>query len=218
MQVTRGMRDTWRAVRGFARRRRAATATVLVVAGLAAAISVQAVTAGGAAAGAWRPSAAQVDQAIIVAYLEASSTVPSAAGAPVTPYTMPVAKARSLLPLSSRTSSWPSNVTSVEYIGSHRQDASRYVDGSTVPDNRQVIVLRMTGRFSVLVSAPPGAPPYETGTVLTAVVDANTGEVLDFGLADSAKPLPDPQVVFSRPARPAGPATPARAGHVSATG
>jgi hypothetical protein len=95
-------------------------------------------------------------------------------------------------------SSWPSNVTSISYIGTDRQTASQFVDGSPVPDDPAVIVLRMTGHFSVAVSAPEGASTYVTGTVLTAVLDASTGQVLDFGLDTSGTPLPTPVVAFQR--------------------
>jgi hypothetical protein len=54
------------------------------------------------------------------------------------------------------------------------------------------------GHFSVLISAPKGARPYATGTVLTAVLDASTGQVLDFGPGTSVKALPNPLVVFRR--------------------
>jgi hypothetical protein len=196
--MTRRVSIGWREISGLAHRRRVAATAALLVTGLGAAIAVQAFTSGNASAQTWQPSAAQVDQAIVAAYLEASSTVPGPGGVPASPYTMPVSKAESLVHLSSRASSWPSNVAAVEYIGSYRQAASQFVDGSTVPDNRPVLVLRMTGQFSVASSAPQGAVAYATGTVLTAVLDAKTGEVLDFGLTDSAKPLPSPHVLFVR--------------------
>jgi hypothetical protein len=198
MLMTHAVSNAWRAISGLARRRRVATSIGLVAAGLTVGISVQAYTAGSASAVTWKPLSAQANRAIIVAYLEASSTIPSATGAPVTPFTMPISRARSLISVAPRETSWPSNISSIDYIGSYRQAASQFVDGSKVPDNRAVIVLRMTGRFSVLISAPKGALPYATGTVLTAVLDANTGEVLDFGLANSAKSLPSPEVLFIR--------------------
>jgi hypothetical protein len=49
-----------------------------------------------------------------------------------------------------------------------------------------------------LISAPSGARPFATGTVLTAVVDADTGQVLDFGLGNSAKALPNHVIAFRR--------------------
>jgi hypothetical protein len=71
-------------------------------------------------------------------------------------------------------------------------------DGSPVPADPTVIVLRMTGQFSVAISAPEGASTYATGTVLAAVLDATTGQVLDFGLDTSGTPLPTPVVAFQR--------------------
>jgi hypothetical protein len=147
----------------------------------------------------WTPSTAQAQRAITVAYLEASSTIPSAAGPPVRPYTTaPPSSGAALMASAARASFWPSNVSSISYIGTGRQTASRFVDGSRVPDNRPVIVLRMTGHFSVLISAPQGATPYATGTVLTAVLDATNGGVLDFGLTNAATPLSSPVVAYRR--------------------
>ena len=136
---------------------------------------------------------------ITAAYLEASSTIPGAAGHPVTPHTTaPPSAGAALIASAARASFWPSNVSSISYIGTGRQTASQFVDGSRVPDNRPVIVLRMTGHFSVAISSPPGAPSYATGTVLTAVLDATNGQVLDFGLTNAAKPLTGPVVAFQR--------------------
>lgn len=192
------LRRVWNAAVRLAGRRRLAAAASLVVAGLATAMSVQAVAASAAPAF-WKPSTAQSQRAVTVAYLEASSTIPSAAGPPVTPFMMaPPRAGAALMTSAAKASFWPSNVGTISYIGSRRRTASQFVDDSRVPDNRQVIVLRMTGHFSVLISAPPGAKPYVTGTVLTAVLDAATGQVLDFGLTNAAKPLPGPVVAFRR--------------------
>jgi len=188
---------TWQATAGLARRHRLAVAASLIAAGLAAAMSVQAVAASTAPAF-WTPSAAQAEQAITAAHLEASSTIPSAAGAPVTPLTTQPPAGASLLTSAALASSWPSNVTSISYIGTDRQTASQFVDGSPVPDSRAVTVLRMTGQFSVAISSPGGGPTYATGTVLTAVLDATTGQVLDFGLDNSATAIPGPVVAFRR--------------------
>lgn len=192
------VKKIWRAAPGLARRYRLAVVASLIVAGLAAATSVQAVAASTPSAF-WTPSAAQAERAIIAAHLEASSTIPSASGAPVTPLTTEVPHdGASLLASAAKARSWPSNVTSISYIGTHRRTASQFVDGSKVPDNRAVIVLRMTGQFSVAISSPAGAKTYATGTVLTAVLDAATGQVLDFGLVNSARPIPDRVVAFRR--------------------
>jgi hypothetical protein len=188
----------WKATVGVVGPRRLAVVASLVVAGLAAAVSVQAVAASTAPAF-WRPSTAQAERAITAAYLEASSTIPSAAGPPVTPHTTaPPSAGAVLMASAARASFWPSNVSSISYIGTGRRTASRFIDGSRVPDNRPVIVLRMTGHFSVLISAPQGATPYATGTVLTAVLDATNGEVLDFGLTNAATPLTRPVLAFRR--------------------
>jgi hypothetical protein len=188
----------WKAAVGLVGPRRLAVVAGLVAAGLATAVSVQAVAASTAPAF-WRPSTAQAERAITAAYLEASSTIPSAAGPPVTPHTTaPPSIGAVLMASAARASFWPSNVSSISYIGTERQTASQFLDGSRVPDNRPVIVLRMTGHFSVLISAPQGATPYATGTVLTAVLDAKNGQVVDFGLTTAARPLAGPVVVFRR--------------------
>jgi hypothetical protein len=196
--MTRTASSVWEAISALARRRRLAATITLASLGLAAAISAQAVTAGSAAAVTWRPTATQADQVITVALLEASSTIPSVTGGPVTPFTMPLSKARSLISRASKAVSWPTTVSSVSFVGSYRQAAQRFLGGDKVSDNRAVLVLRMIGRFSVLISAPKGATPYATGTVLTAVLDARTGQVLDFGLANSANPLSNGIVIFNR--------------------
>jgi hypothetical protein len=161
-------------------------------------MSVQAGAASGDSAF-WTPSAAQAEQAVFVAHLEASSTIPSSAGAPVTPLTTGTSSASaSLVASAAQASSWPANVASISYIGTDRQTASQFVDGSPVPDDPAVTVLRMTGHFSVAISGPQNARDYATGTVLTAVLDATTGQVLDFGLDNSATSLPSPVVAFQR--------------------
>lgn len=188
----------WKAAVHRAGPRRLVVLAGLAAAGLTAAVSVQAVAASSAPAF-WTPSTAQAERTVTVAYLEASSTIPSAAGHPVTPLMTPPPRAgAALMTSAAKASFWPSNVSSISYIGTSRRTASQFVDGSRVPDNRPVIVLRMTGHFSVLISAPPGAKPYATGTMLTAVMDAATGQVLDFGLTNAAKSLPRPVVAFRR--------------------
>jgi hypothetical protein len=63
-----------------------------------------------------------------------------------------------------------------------------------------VMVIQLTGEFSVEHSAPPGQPPYTTGQVLTTVVDANTGDLLDFGVdgPPSARVLTNATTLFDR--------------------
>jgi hypothetical protein len=168
----------------------------LIAAGLAVGLLAQ---AGSAAPATFTPTAAQAGEAIVVAHLEAATTIPGPDGSPVTASTAGVSTdAAPLLAAAATASSWPANVTSVEYIGTDRQTAEQFLDGTTIPDDRAVVVMRMTGNFSAMISAPEGASPYVTGTILTAVLDASTGQVLDFGLGDSATALPNPLVAFQR--------------------
>jgi hypothetical protein len=189
---------TWHAATTLVRRHRiAAVIAGLIVVGGTAAGSVQAVGAGTPQAF-WIPSPAQAEQAIIAAHLEASSTIPSRAGGPVTARTTQPQGGKSLVASAALASSWPSNITSISYIGSYRQTASQFLDRSAVPDDRPVIILRMTGHFSVAISSPSNAANYATGKVLTAVLDATNGHVLDFGLVDVAPPIPGSVLVFQR--------------------
>lgn len=200
MLMTRYITRAWQAIGGAARRHRVIAAAIgLVTAGLAVGLSAQAGLAASAAPTTFLPSTAQAGEAIVVAHLEAATTVPGPKGYPVTSSTAGVLTAPGPLPATAaRASSWPVNVTSVQYIGTYRQTAEQFIDGATIADNRAVVVVRMTGHFSVPISAPQGAYPYATGTILTAVLDASTGQVLDFGLDDSAKALPNPVVEFRR--------------------
>lgn len=193
MLITR----SWSAVLGGTRRRLAACAVGLTIASLGASLLVH---PGTASAATWAPSTAQAAQAVLVAQVEAASTVPGPKGAPVTsavPQIVPKPAAL-MVSLADLASSWPSNVTSVEYVASHRQFAEGFVDGTRIAHNRSVVVLRMTGHFSVMISAPKGARPYATGTVMTIILDSSTGQVLDFGLDNTARALPSPVVAFRR--------------------
>jgi hypothetical protein len=192
MLITR----SWR-VLGGTRRRLAACAAGLTIAGLGASLLVH---PGTASAATWTPSTAQAARAVLVARMEAASTIPGPKGAPVTSAVPRIVPRSAALMVASAglASSWPSNVTSVEYVASHRQPAEGFVDGTSIADNRSVVVLRMTGRFSVAIIAPKGARPYATGTVMTVIIDASTGQVLDFGLDNTARALPSPVVAFRR--------------------
>ena len=94
----------------------------------------------------------------------------------------------------------PSNVSTVRSTGSHRRAVTSLVGAKSAPDDVQVIVVQMTGSFSVQIPAPPGSPTHATGTVMTIVADAQTGQMLDFGLTgpSSAPVLPHSQTLLSR--------------------
>lgn len=79
---------------------------------------------------------------------------------------------------SASTDQWPANVTSVNFAGS--------------PDDRDVLVIQMRGTFQFIArSVPPGVDPVMTRRVITLIVDAATGDVVDFSAADSAPKLAD---------------------------
>jgi hypothetical protein len=61
--------------------------------------------------------------------------------------------------------------------------------GDTISSSEEVFLISMEGHFTASsVPRPPGAPA-PTGTVLTAVVDASTGQVTDWGLSANAPDL-----------------------------
>jgi hypothetical protein len=79
---------------------------------------------------------------------------------------------------SASTDHWPANVTSVNFA-----------DG---PGDRDVLVIQMRGTFQFIASSvPPGVDPVMTRRVITLVVDAATGDVVDFSASDSAPKLAD---------------------------
>jgi hypothetical protein len=91
-------------------------------------------------------------------------------------------------------SGWPADVSSVQYISTTRAAADEFMDGSTTDSDQDVVLVRLAGHFAVATSGPGNA--VAKGTIETIVVDPATGNVLDFGLATSPKPLPNPVVVI----------------------
>lgn len=87
---------------------------------------------------------------------------------------------------------WPSYVTQVRALaGLSRSDAQKYVDASSVNDDRPVIVVRLIGHFAEEHTGPAPVSPsaqsnnVSTGTAIDIVADASTGQVLDFGIGRS---------------------------------
>ena len=131
----------------------------------------------------WAPSAAERQKALEVAQVEASTSIPEENGS-----TPPM-----------RDGSWPANVRQVTMVGSSRKDASQFVDGSPAEDDRRVVIIRMLGDFSVDNTGPAGSNPFSTGHQMTIVVDATTGDVLDFGLEPQpTAALPNATQQYSR--------------------
>jgi hypothetical protein len=115
----------------------------------------------------WRPTAAQTALAQRVALVEANSLNPDSNAI-------------------ATTDRWPANVASVDFVESTRESAIAWTGASVAPDDRDVLVIQMTGRFQL----DGGADPVTTRAVVTLVVDASTGEVIDFAGADRAPKPP----------------------------
>lgn len=86
----------------------------------------------------------------------------------------------------------------IEHAIGTRAEANAVAAGDVVPGTRPSYLIAIRGQFTVPNVAPPlgpwapasaaNAPPTETYRVMTLVVDAQTRQVTDFGLANS---LPD---------------------------
>lgn len=96
--------------------------------------------------------------------------------------------------------SWPSYVTSVQAMANVTRAEASALTSSTTSDQTGVIVVRMTGNFLVEHSAPAGASSTTRGSTMVVVVDATTGQVLDFGVGseDTYPPLANAAVIFAR--------------------
>lgn len=116
----------------------------------------------------WAPTSAQADRAAAAAQRVAdlsnpdkSATVASRGGADAT-------------------AGWPANVTSVSMVASTRSQASPFLDGSTGWDDRDVVIVQMTGQFVTQVKGfGPESPSSFTASEVTLVIDAVTGKTLD---------------------------------------
>lgn len=126
----------------------------------------------------WAPTAQEEAVALHTAHLEADSTLPGAGGKV------------SHAPQSAAPNDWPANVSAVLMIGSSRSNASQFVGDYTSPDDRKVTVIRMVGTFEVATTGPPGSSHVATGRFMTVVVDATSGDVLDFSVTDSPRAMP----------------------------
>lgn len=135
----------------------------------------------------WAPTAAQTALLVKVAKAEASSTQPSVT--------------KGFTETVQPTDSWPINVRNVSYYVTTRGQAAAFVNGSPPPDDRNVFLLQMTGRFRVAISAPPGGTPFVTGTQIDAAIDGDSGDVLDFTMTNlpTVRHLPDnSKLLFER--------------------
>lgn len=154
-----------------------AGSSVLLVGGALAATNVA-----GAQATSWTPSPAQERVALALAHQEAETSVPAG-----------VATGNDAF-------GWPANVRHVEISAGTRRAASRLIDNSAVPDDRDVVVVRLVGDFVFTVTGPKGSAPSTAGHVMTVVADATTGDVLDVALLGSGAPaVPNTKAEFDRP-------------------
>lgn len=78
--------------------------------------------------------------------------------------------------------------TSMEHVQGSRQQLVLALSGGTVsvPYTEDVVAVVMQGNFVANISGP-GAPP--SGSVLTMVIDATTGQLVDFGIQNSVPDL-----------------------------
>jgi hypothetical protein len=130
----------------------------------------------------WAPNDSEIAVATAVAHAEADTSQPGSSG-----NNTGDAKA------------WPTNVTSVYTVMSTRKVASQWVDNSVPDSDQNVVVVRMEGDFSVYTSGPEGSSPNATGTRMTIVADASTGQVLDFGMDQSADAtLPNAIAIYQK--------------------
>lgn len=79
------------------------------------------------------------------------------------------------------------NPTSIEYVESTRQQAVSALSGDKVDTNPDVYAIVMTGDFVASTAPTDGPPP--TGSVLTMVINANTGALTDFGVQNQVPDL-----------------------------
>jgi hypothetical protein len=67
-----------------------------------------------------------------------------------------------------------------------RQDANTVASGAGVNSNQAAYLVQIQGKFTALNARMPAGHSSPTGAVLTFVVDASTGLVLDSGVSDSS--------------------------------
>ncbi len=129
----------------------------------------------------WQASAAQTSLARKIAMQEATSLNPGG-----------TASADAI----AANAGWPTNVKSVRFAAGTHQSAIALTGASGAPDDRDVLVIQMTGTFQIeAISVPQGVSPLFTRHELILIVDATSGEVLDFSAGESAAPLANSDVL-----------------------
>lgn len=162
-----------------------------------------------AGSSAWTPTDSQLSAALGGVQAEAWTTSPSGVDVSNVPKgvvsTLSGAPPKADADLSA-SESWPSTLRSVTYVATSRQTAMAWLDGSAAADDRQVIVARLVGDFSVQLAAPSEASPSDraaVGDTETVVIDPDSGRVLDFavGFAKTAVPLAGGTLLFNSSAK-----------------
>lgn len=127
------------------------------------------------------PTPDQIALADKVANAEARKTIPGLNGRPLPQASLdkfPVGK-------------WPDNVASVHYVTMTRAIAGPFTGSSSPDESQEVVVIRMTGKFSVRHLGMTRDQTVTNGTAMTLVMDAKTGLVTDFGIEGEARhPMP----------------------------
>jgi len=93
---------------------------------------------------------------------------------------------------------WPTNVTKVTALVIDRNQTASWVGLQTTEDDRLVVVVQLQGSFGVMTTGPKGAAPSVGGSQEVAVVDAGTGQILDFAVDASSLQLHGGTVLYSR--------------------
>ena len=133
------------------------------------------ITANLASADGWEPTASEVGAAVKVAHVAAEGAIPGPDGAPLIGNEAAVTD----------DSAWPGNVSGVAYVGLDKGIAGPYVGRDYKGDKGNLILVELTGDFSVNVTGPRGAPSFVRGTLMIVAVDPTTGEATDFTLTKS---------------------------------
>ena len=125
-----------------------------------------------AQAAAWAPTGPQLTLAQKVAHTFAISSVPGPDGAPLDPKTYANLAANA----------FPANVQEVQFVEEQRSAAAPLTGAAAVDDTTDVLVIRLTGNFAIETSVPKGAKAPGPGKYATLIVNATSGDLIDFGL------------------------------------
>lgn len=125
-----------------------------------------------AQAAAWAPTGLQLTVAQNAAHQFAVTSVPGPDGAPSDP------KMYANLAVTA----FPPNVQQVQFVEEQRSAAAPLTGASAPDDTTDVLVIRLTGNFAIETSVPKGGKAPGPGKYATLIVNASTGDLIDFGL------------------------------------